>query len=91
MSSGTVSTEEPVTPWNEATIDDWPEATAVTMPVEVTVATPGADDAHDTWFVRSSVVLSERIPVAVNCVEAPIAIVGLVGVTVMETKVGGWG
>ena len=64
MVSETVSNEEPVTPWNEATIDDWPGAIGVTNPVALMMATPGTDDDHDTWFVRSTVVLSERIPVA---------------------------
>ena len=58
------------------------------MPAELTAATPGTDDDHDTWFVRSTVVLSERMPVAMNCVEAPIASVELEAVTVMETKDG---
>src|SRR3954452_4446179 len=86
--SDTVNMEEPVTPRNEATIADWPEATAVAMPVELTTATPGTDDDQDTWFVRSTVVWSERMPVAMNCVEPPCSIVELEAVTLMETKDG---
>ena len=52
----TVITDEPVTPSNEAKIDDSPAATAVTRPAELAIATPVDDDSHDTWLVRSTVV-----------------------------------
>ena len=84
--SDTDTIEKPLTPWNEATIVDCPVANAVVNPVEETVAMLGADDAHDTWLVKSNVLLSERRPIAVNCAEAPIVIVGLAGVTMIETR-----
>jgi hypothetical protein len=58
----------------------------VTTPVDETPATAGTVDAHDTIFVKSTVDWSDRMPVALSCVEAPIARVELEEVTLMETR-----
>lgn len=46
-----------------------------------------SDDDHVAVAVRSWVVLSEYVPVAVNCCVVPFALAGLVGVTLIETSV----
>jgi hypothetical protein len=52
-------------------------------------ATVVDDDFQVTDVVRFCVELSEYVPVAVNCLDVPSAILGLVGVSVMETSVAG--
>src|SRR5262249_25500177 len=42
-----------------------------------------------TWLVRSSVVLSVKVPVAVNCSVSPLGTDGFAGVTAMETSAAG--
>lgn len=51
------------------------------------VATDVEDEVHVTDEVRSCVLLSEKVPVAVSCSAVPRAMDGLVGVTAMETSV----
>ena len=53
------------------------------------VATPVLDELQVTAAVRSCVVLSEKVPVAVNCFEVFLTMLGLVGVTAMDTSVAG--
>ncbi len=50
-------------------------------------ATDVADELQVTDEVRSCVLLSEKVPVAVSCSAVPRAMDGLVGVTAMETSV----
>ena len=50
-------------------------------------ATPVADEFQVTAVVRSWVVLSEYVPVAVNCLVVPLTMLGLVGVTAMDMSV----
>ena len=53
------------------------------------VATEVVAEAQVTWLVRSSVELSENVPVAVNCSVVPLAMLGLAGVTAIEVSVAG--
>ena len=68
-----------------------PAATGVTCPLEpaalLIVATDVFDELHVTDAVISRVLLSEKVPVAVNCSVVLRAISGLVGVTTMDTRV----
>lgn len=75
---------------NEAVIVVAPLATGVALPAEpaalLTVAIDGDDELHITAFVIFWVLLSENIPVAVNCCIVPTATVGFEGVTAMDTS-----
>jgi hypothetical protein len=68
-----------------------PGATEVTRPLDPIVllmaATYAADELQVTILVRSWVVLSEKVPIAVNCCVVPLAMVGSAGVTASETRV----
>jgi hypothetical protein len=68
-----------------------PAATEVASPLEpaalLIAATPAVDELQVTAVVRFCVVPSENVPVAVNCRVVPNAMLGLVGVTVMDTSV----
>ena len=66
-----------------------PEASAVANPL-LTVATPVSDELQVTDAVKSCVVLSVNVPVAVNCCAVPLAMEGLVGVTARDTSVAGF-
>jgi len=63
-----------------------PAETAVASPPELTVATAVCDEVQLTCVVKSLVVASEYVPVAVNCCVAPTAMLGLAGVTAMEAS-----
>ena len=82
----TVSTVEPVTRSAMAVIVDVPVATPVARPAAVIVATEVVAEAQVTWLVRFCVELSEKVPVAVNCWVAPLAMLGLAGVTAIDCK-----
>ena len=68
-----------------------PAAAEATSPLEpaalLMAATAAADEFQVTAVVRSCVVLSENVPVAVNCCVVLIAMLGLDGVIAMETSV----
>jgi small neutral amino acid transporter SnatA (MarC family) len=68
-----------------------PAATDVAKPCEpealLIVATPALDELQVTAAVSICVVSSENVPMAVNCWVVPLAMPGLVGVTVMDTSV----
>jgi hypothetical protein len=68
-----------------------PGATEVANPFEPTalliVATDLDEESQVTDVVRFCVVLSEYVPVAVNCCVLPKAILGLAGVTSIEVNV----
>jgi hypothetical protein len=68
-----------------------PAVTDVANPLEpaalLMAATPALEEFQVTEAVRSCVVLSENVPVAMNCRVVPLAILGLVGVTVIDTSV----
>jgi len=68
-----------------------PVATGVALPklpaVLLMVATDVADEFQVAEVVRSWVVLSEKVPVTVNCWFVPVAMLGFVGETVRDTSV----
>jgi len=61
-----------------------PAARAVAKPVLLTVATVVSEELQAAWVVISPLGPTANVPVAVNCWEAPIDMVGLVGLTAME-------
>jgi len=89
----TVKAAEPDTFPDAAVIVVVPDATDVASPCEAAalliVATPVLEELHTTDAVRFWVVLSEYVPVAVNCWFVPLAIAGFAGVTAIETRVAG--
>ncbi len=65
-----------------------PTAPAEAKPLpEPMHATAGSDELQTTCVVRSWTVLSVKIPVAVNCWLLPTAMLGLDGVTPIDTNV----
>ena len=82
----TVSTVWPVTLPDVALIEDVPAASPLARPAEVMVATEVVADAQVTMLVRSSVELSENVPVAVNCSGIPMLMFGLAGVTAIDAR-----
>jgi hypothetical protein len=85
--AATVIVVEPVSPASAALIVVVPAAKAEAKPPDEIVATAVFDDAQVTWLVRSPVVLSANVPVAVNCCVAPIATDGFAGVTPIDWSV----
>ncbi len=83
----TVRTVLPVIPLKVAEIVLVPAATPVARPAAVMVETPVFEEVHVTWPVMFCVVLSVKVPVAVNCCVVPAGIAGLAGVTVIEARV----
>lgn len=61
-----------------------PTARHVASPVLLIVAIPLFDELHVTDAVKSRVLPSEKVPVAVNCLVVPIPLVGLIGVTAID-------
>src|SRR5690349_10961683 len=51
------------------------------------LATPGLEEPHNTTAVTSSVLLSLKVAVAVNCLVVPTGMLELAGVTAMEVTV----
>ena len=82
----TVSVVEPLTLPNVALMLVLPLAKLVTSPVLLMVAAAGLEEVQRTDFERSCVLLSLKVPVAVNCRVVPTAVVELAGVTAIETK-----
>ena len=76
-------------PPSVAVIVDVPAATPVARPAAVMVATEVVAEAQVTWLVRSSVELSENVPVAVNCSVSPLGMLGLAGVTAIDCRTAG--
>ena len=83
----TVSVEFPVTPLSEAATVVAPEATAVTSPVELIVATAGAATVQLAVAVTSPVEPSLYFAVALNCCVAPIPTLVMDGDTETATGV----
>lgn len=77
----------PVTPFILAEIVVVPVPAVLANPVVEMVATFMSEEVHATWVVRSSVVPSLKLPVAVNCSELPRPKLGLLGVIVMDVRV----
>src|SRR2546427_6128108 len=83
----TVRPVDPLTVPNVAVIVAEPRATLVASPRLLIVATVAWDELHRTEAVRSCVLVSLKVPVAVNCLLVPIAMVGFAGVTASDTNV----
>src|SRR3990172_3212222 len=87
----TVSVVLPDLPPKVAVIVVGPAATDVANPLVAVsllmTAVAVSDELQVTTEVRSCVVLSEYIPVAVNCWVVPHAMLWFVGVTSMESRV----
>lgn len=87
VAADTVKVVLPETPLSEAVMVLLPVVRLVArpcVPVEFEmVATLEALDVQVTKFVISCVVASEYVPVAVNCCNVPLAMVGVFGVMVM--------
>jgi hypothetical protein len=84
----TVSVVEPLIAPEAALIVLVPAATPVANPPVVIVATLVVSEVHVAVLVRFCVELSEKVPVAMNCFVALLAIDGFAGVTVIDTSVG---
>src|SRR5262249_58538459 len=69
-----------------ALIFEVPVALAVANPAAEMVATEVVAEAQVTWPVRSCVELSVNVPVAVNCWVVPLVMLGLAGVTAIESR-----
>src|SRR6516165_8710371 len=82
----TVSVVEPLMLPMVALILELPVPLAVAKPAAVMVATVVAAEAQVTWVVRTCVELSEYVPVAVNCWVVPLAMLGLAGVTAIDSR-----
>ena len=82
----TVSAVEPVIPSRVAEIVTGPGLTAVASPLLLIVAHVTSDDFQLTCVVRFSVVLSEKVPVALNCSVSPAGRLVFTGVTVIDCK-----
>lgn len=65
---------------------DVPVVSAEAIPIAVMDATDVFDEAHATEEVRSGVLPSLKVPVAVNACCAPAGTVGLTGVTEIDTS-----
>jgi hypothetical protein len=87
----TVSVVDPDVLPDVAVIVVEPAATDVALPLEpaalLMAATVAFDELQDTAVVRFCDEPSEYVPVAVNCLVVPSAILGLVGLTAMDTSV----
>ncbi len=85
----TVSVVEPDMLPDDALIVVVPAANVAAKPELFIVATPVFDELQVTAVVMFCVVLSENVPVAANCLVVPLAMLGLDGVTAMDTRVAG--
>jgi len=83
----TVSGVEPLTDPKVALMVVLPVATLVARPCALMLAAAEFDDVQITVVVMSCVLLSLKVPVAVNCLVVPTAMVELAGVTAIETRV----
>jgi hypothetical protein len=83
----TVSVVEPLTDPKAAVMVLFPVATLVARPRALIVATADEDELQSTDAVRSCVLESLNVPVAVNCFVVPTAMLPLAGVTTIETSV----
>ena len=66
-----------MTPSKVAEMVDVPGRDAVASPAAADGGHGGVGDAQVTWLVRSSVELSEKVPVAVNCSVPPLGRLGI--------------
>ena len=82
----TVKPVEPETEPRVAVMVVVPVLALVANPVELMVATPAGEGDHVAVLVRSCVLPSEKVPVAVNCWIVPREMEGLAGLTLMEVN-----
>jgi hypothetical protein len=82
----TVSPVEPLIEPKAAWMVVLPVAKLVTRPWLLTVAAEGFEEVQTAEAETSCVLLSLNVPVAVNCLVVPTAMVELAGVTAIETK-----
>ena len=75
-------------PSKAAEIVTGPGDTAVASPVVLIVAQVVSEEAQVTSLVRFSVVLLDRVPMAVNCSVSPVGRLVLAGVTAIDWRVG---
>src|SRR6185369_11757426 len=89
----TVRTVEPEMAPDVAMMVVVPAARAVALPFVpaalLMVALVASEELQVTAVVRSCVLLSEKVPVAVNCWDVALAMTGFVGVTAMDFRVAG--
>jgi len=83
----TVSSEVPEMAPDVAEIVEEPTPCPVAKPPAVMVATAGVAEFHVTLEVRFWVLPSLKVPVAANCCDAPLAIVGFTGATAIDCRV----
>ena len=84
----TVKTDESERLPNVARMVDLPVPAPVAKPVLLIVATDVFDENHVTLIVRSCVLVSLYVPVAVNCFVRPFAMYGSFGLTLMDCSTG---
>lgn len=82
----TVNPVEPLTVPNAAEMFVVPDATLVAKPEPAMVATAGFEELQSTEAVISWVLLSLKVPRAVNCLVAPVAMVEFAGSTASDTR-----
>jgi hypothetical protein len=83
----TVRVVDPVINPDLALMEEVPAATADAKPAALIVATLVVADAHVTVLVKFCVLLSLKVPVAVNCCVSPFARDGFAGVTAIDCSV----
>jgi hypothetical protein len=89
VGAGTVIVAWPCTPpLDVAMMFALPAATAVASPEAETIAVDVLSEVHVTVAVRSLVLESLYVPVALNCCVPPMATVGADGVTAIDSSVG---
>jgi hypothetical protein len=84
----TVSKVAPLTPPTAAVIVVGPGVRVVAAPVALIVATVVADELHVAVAVKSAVVPSLYVPLAVNCCGVPFTTEGFAGVTARDVSTG---
>jgi len=67
----TVKLKLPLTPLIVAVMTHWPALRAVSFPLDATPAMLESDELHVAEFVRSLLLLSPYMPVAVICCDCP--------------------
>ena len=83
----TVSVVLPDTDPDVAVITVEPAVNTLASPeLTFTVATAGVLEVQVTLLVKSAVLVSEKVPVAVNCCVTPSGTLGILGATAMDTK-----
>jgi hypothetical protein len=76
----------PLTPSEEAVIVTVPAFLPCAIPVDRIEARFGFDDFHETPLRFVATLASLKVPVAVNLMEVPFEILGVIGVTEIEIR-----